>query len=129
MPSLDEWVAGYQSAWVERDSDAAAALFSTGATYRANIFEEPYRGRDGVRDYWTTVTAIQSEVQVRMGRPFADGDRVTVEFWTNMLVNGDPVTLPGCLLLDFDDDGLCWRLREYWHFVPGRFEPLPEWGE
>lgn len=129
MPSLGEWVAGYRSAWEERDPDAAASLFSAGATYRANILEEPYQGREGVRDYWATVTAAQSEVQVRMGRPFGDGDRVTVEFWTNMLVSGDPVTLPGCLLLDFDDDGLCRRLREYWHFVPGRFEPPPEWGE
>lgn len=129
MPSLDEWIAGYRSAWEERDADAAASLFSTDSTYRANIFEEPFQGREGVRNYWTTVTAAQSEVQVRMGRPFADGARVAVEFWTNMRVGGDPVTLPGCLLLDFDDGGLCRRLREYWHFMPGSFDPPPGWGE
>ena len=63
-----------------------------------------------------------------MGRPFVDGDRVTVEFWTNMRVDGDEFTLPGCLLLDFDPDGRCRRLREYWHYQPGRFDPPEEFG-
>ena len=39
-----------------------------------------------------------------MGHPFVDGSRVAVEFWTNMKVDGDEVTLPGCLLLEFADD-------------------------
>jgi hypothetical protein len=63
-----------------------------------------------------------------MGRPFADGDRVALEFWANMKVEGEDVTLPGCLLLDFDDDGLCRQLREYWHFEPGTVEPPTGWG-
>jgi hypothetical protein len=65
---------------------------------------------------------------VRMGRPFVDGDRVAVEFWTNMKVAGDDVTLPGCLLLQMADDGRCERLREYWHYQPGSFDPPTEWG-
>ncbi len=127
--SIDEWVEGYRTAWVERDPAAAAALFSEDATYRANIFEEPYLGREGVENYWRTVTESQSDVRVMMGRPFQDGDRVAVEFWTNMRVDGDPVTLPGCLLLAFDEDGRCRRLREYWHFTPGEMGPPEGWGE
>jgi hypothetical protein len=64
-----------------------------------------------------------------MGRPFVDGTRVTVEFWTTMKVDGDAVTLPGCLLLDFTGDWQCRRLREYWHFIPGHHEPPDEWGQ
>lgn len=127
--TLDGWIEGYRLAWETRDPDAAGALFSPDATYRDNIVEEPHRGRDGVHAYWSGVTEGQSEAKVRMGRPFADGKRVAVEFWTNMKVSGEDVTLPGCLLLDFDDDWLCTRLREYWHFVPGTHEPPPEWGE
>ena len=126
--TLDEWVEGYRRAWVERDPEAAAALFTEDGSYRANIFEEPFRGRSGVAEYWSSVTAVQSEVRVRMGRPFADGDRVAVEFWTNMKVNGDDVTLPGCLLLDMTTDGLCRSLREYWHYQPGSFDPPAGWG-
>jgi hypothetical protein len=64
-----------------------------------------------------------------MGRPFVDGTRVTVEFWTTMTVDGEAVTLPGCLLLDFTPEWQCRRLREYWHFVPGHHQPPDEWGK
>lgn len=130
MPqTLNEWIEGYRLAWENRDADAAARLFTTDATYRDNIHEEPHRGRNGVFTYWESVTEAQHDVRVRMGRPFVDGWRVAVEFWTNMNVDGDAVTLPGCLLLDFDDNWLCRRLREYWHFTPGPHEPPAEWGE
>jgi predicted SnoaL-like aldol condensation-catalyzing enzyme len=126
--TLAEWVEGYRTAWETRDPGAAARLFTSDATYRSNIFEEPHTGRDGVAAYWASVTEHQTDVTVRMGRPFADGRRVAVEFWTNMKVAGDEGTLTGCLLLDFDEEGLCARLREYWHFEPGTFAPPPEWG-
>ena len=126
---IEEWIEAYRVAWENRDPEAAAALFSRDCSYRENIIEEAHLGRDGVAQYWSTVTEAQSEVSVRMGRPFAKNDRVAVEFWTNMLAGSDPVTLAGCLLLDFDSDGLCRRLREYWHFFPGRYEPPPEWGK
>ncbi len=126
--TLIVWIEGYRQAWLNADANAAAALFTKDATYRSNIFEEPHKGREGVAEYWRTVTAVQSDVRVHMGRPFVDGDRVTVEFWTNMKVNGDEVTLPGSMLLDFAPDGLCRRLREYFHYVSGTFGPPPEWG-
>jgi nuclear transport factor 2 (NTF2) superfamily protein len=126
--TLEDWIEAYRRAWEERDAEAAAALFTSDATYRSNIFEEPHQGRDGVRAYWESVTSTQADVRVGMGRPFVDGDRVAVEFWANMKVEGDDVTLPGCLLLDFDAAGQCRRLREYWHFEPGHAEPPAEWG-
>ena len=127
--TLDRWIEGYRKAWENLDPEAAARLFTPDATYRSNIFEDPYHGRDGVRAYWQSVTSSQSEVRVRMGRPFADGSRVAVEWWTTMRVAGEEVTLPGCLLLDFDDDWLCRHLREYWQFGQGRTEPPTGWGE
>lgn len=130
MPrSIADWVEAYRVAWETRDPEAAAELFTPDATYRDNIVEEPHHGQDGVRAYWTSVTASQEDVRVRMGRPFVDGDRVTVEFWTNFKADGEPVTIAGCLLLDFAGDGLCRRLREYWHFLQGDHEPPEEWGQ
>lgn len=126
--SVEAWVEAYRQAWESRDPDAAAALFTEDATYRDRIFDEPHRGPDGVAAYWANVTRPQSEVQVRIGKPFVDGKRVAVEFWTNFEVDGEDATLPGCLLLDFDDDWKCTRLREYWLFEPGRHEPPAEWG-
>jgi ketosteroid isomerase-like protein len=127
--TLTEWIEAYRIAWERRDAEAAAGLFTPEATYRANIVEPAHEGRSGVRAYWESVTNSQTDVRVRMGRPFVDGDRVAVEFWTTMKVDGEAVSLPGCLLLDFTDDWLCRRLREYWHYLPGHYEPPPEWGQ
>jgi hypothetical protein len=123
------WLEAYRVAWEEADADAAAALFAEGAPYRANIFEEPYVGPEGVRRYWLEVTQTQEDVRVRIGQPFIDGDRVAAEFWTTMRNAGEDVTLPGCLLLRFGEDGLCLALREYWHYQPGRHDPPPVWGD
>jgi ketosteroid isomerase-like protein len=122
------WLEAYRLAWENRDPEAAAALFDERSTYRSNIFEEPFEGPDGVRRYWQDVTRTQEDVRVRIGSPFGDGDRVAAEFWTTMRSDGADITLPGCLLLRFGDDGRCLSLREYWHVQPGRLEPPPEWG-
>ena len=66
---------------------------------------------------------------MRMGRPFVDGDRAAVEWWTTMNDADDgEITLPGCLLLRFEPDGRCSSLREYWHVEPGHREPHDGWG-
>lgn len=123
-----EWAEAYRVAWETADPEAASALFTEDASYRDAIYEEPHHGRSGVADYWAGVTASQSDIAVRMGEPFVDGSRVAVEFWTNMTVEGAPVTLAGCLLLRFDDSGLCSDLREYWAFTDGDHQPPGGWG-
>ncbi len=66
---------------------------------------------------------------MRFGEPFEAGERVAVEWWTTLLTDeGDDLTLTGCLLLRFGDDGLCTELREYWFAEPGMHEPPPGWG-
>jgi hypothetical protein len=94
---------------------------------RSNPFEEPHVGHGGIRAYWEGVTGQQRDARVRMGRPFADGSRVAVEWWTTMVSEGEVVTLPGCLLLRFESDGRWSDLREYWNFTPGRREPFEDW--
>jgi hypothetical protein len=90
------------------------------------------RGEDGrfveIRGYWRRGAGSQRETRVRMGRPFVDGRRVVVEWWTTMIDDGEEVTLPGCLLLRFESDGRCSDLREYWNVDNGRREPFPGWG-
>ena len=126
--NIDAWVEGYRLAWEQADAESVAELFTENASYRSNIFEEPHVGREGIRAYWRQATEAQSDVSVRMGRPFGERSRVAVEFWTTMDNEGEAVTLPGCLLLDFESDGRCSSLREYWQFAGGRLEPPAEWG-
>jgi SnoaL-like domain len=125
---VEDWAERYRRAWVEADADAASALFAERATYRSNIFEEPHAGRDGVAAYWSEVTSSQTGVDVRMGSPIVEGSRADIEFWTTMTSDGVPVTLAGCLLLDFDDNGLCTALREYWNFAEQAHDPPAGWG-
>lgn len=125
---VNTWVETYRQAWEKSDAELAASIFTEDATYRSNVFEEPHAGREGVIAYWSSVTSTQSDIEVRMGRPIVDGNRVSVEFWTKMNNEGADITLPGCLLLDFADDGRCRRLHEYYEFAPGRLDPPEEWG-
>jgi SnoaL-like domain len=126
---LADWIEGYARAWRERDPDAAAALFTEGASYRSSPFAEPPNlGHDGVRAYWARVTASQEDVEVEMGEPLVDGSFVAVEWWTRMRSEGEQVTLVGCLLLRMASDGRCEDLREYWNYEPGRLPPHPGWG-
>jgi hypothetical protein len=126
--NLADWIDGYRRAWEGSDADLVVTLFTEDASYRSNPFEEPHLGHDGIRTYWGHVTSQQRDARVRMGRPFVDGDRVAVEWWTTMVSEGVEVTLPGCLLLRIEDDGRCSDLREYWNFAGERRDPFEDWG-
>ncbi len=125
---IQEWLERYRRAWVERDADAAAVLFTEDAVYREQPFEQPFMGRDAIRRYWSTVTQAQSDIELRYGSPVAEGRRVAVEWWANLLNGGSAITLAGEFLLTFDEQGRCRELREYWLLRPGRTEPPPGWG-
>ena len=123
-----EWLAAYRKAWIDRDPDAAATLFTEDATYQEQPYEDAFAGPDGVRDYWTRVTATQENVEVVYGTPVTVGDRTAVEWWVTTTNAGTDITLAGEFMLTFDSSGLCKSLREYWHFAEGRQTPPPGWG-
>jgi len=125
---LADWIEGYRRAWVGRDPQAAAALFTEDASYRSSPFVEPNLGQEGVVAYWTGATSTQADVEVEMGEPLVDGDHAAVEWWTRMRADGDEITLVGCLLLRFAPDGRCEDLREYWNYESGRLPPHEGWG-
>lgn len=125
---LGDWIETYRKAWETGDTDLVLTLFTDDASYRSNPFEEPQVGHEGIRAYWEGVTSVQRDAAVKMGRPFVDGSRVAVEWWTTMVSGGEEVTLPGCLLLRIEPDGRCSDLREYWNFAAGTHGPFEDWG-
>ena len=126
--NAEEWIAAYGRAWLERDPEAVVSLFTEDAVYRSSPFREPHSGSAGIRDYWTRATSTQEELDLRFGEPLVEGSKVVVEWWAIMRDDGAWITLPGCLLLRFAEDGRCEELREYWHVEDGRHEPHPGWG-
>jgi hypothetical protein len=123
------WLNGYRRAWVRRDPDAAAALFTRNAVYQEHPFQPAYVGRAAIRTYWATVTATQSDIELRYGSLVVDGRSAALEWWANLRNNGNDVTLAGEFLLTFARNGLCRSLREYWFFAEGRQAPPAGWGE
>ncbi|MBA3428700.1 MAG: nuclear transport factor 2 family protein, partial [Actinobacteria bacterium] len=106
--TVGEWIDRYAHAWETANADEVVGLFTPDASYRSSVFREPHVGSDAIRAYWQGAAGAQSEVVVRTGRPLESEDRVAVEWWTTMI---DPdegeLTLPGCLLLSFTEDGRC----------------------
>jgi ketosteroid isomerase-like protein len=125
----EQWLERYRRAWIERDARAARELFTADAIYREQPFQQPFRGREAIEQYWASVTAGQRDIELRYGRLVAGHNRCAVEWWANLLNDGAPVSLAGEFLLLFADDGRCRELREYWAYTQGRVEPPPGWGE
>lgn len=125
--SLRRWAGAYANAWERADSDAVVELFTPDASYRSSIFDEPHSGADGIRAYWERATRTQSNARVWMGDPLVEGDRAALEWWTIMKDDESDITLPGCLLLEFDGDR-CAHLNEYWHLEQVVAQPYEGWG-
>ena len=126
---VEAFLDGYRKAWEDRDPAAVAVLFTEGAQYREKPFEPAFQGARGISDYWSRVTATQSDVSVRYGEYLAVRNRAAVEWWVTFANDGVDVTLAGGFFLRFADSGLCEELVEYWHFAEGTVEPPSGWGK
>lgn len=83
--TVSRWLEAYAAAWRGRNPDGAASLFTEDAVYRSSPFREPHVGHDGVRAYWTRATRDQRNLDLRLGTPIVEGDRVAVEWWASWI--------------------------------------------
>ncbi|GAA2575873.1 hypothetical protein GCM10010399_01820 [Dactylosporangium fulvum] len=131
-----EWIERYRTAWLTKDADAAASLFTADGVYLSSPTKPPHVGSAAIAAYWRKATATQRDLELRFGRPVVDGRRVVVEWWATMVdpewkpeADNPQVTLPGCLILRFDDAGRCEELREYYNPAFAETQPPPAgWG-
>jgi uncharacterized protein (TIGR02246 family) len=115
--TLEAWLSSYKQAWEQRDAGRAAALFTPDARYQEMPFDAPKMGREGIREYWTTVTADQRDIEFK-SQVVAINGRTGVARWSATLksaANGARIDLDGAFILTFAADGLCSELREWWH--------------
>lgn len=114
---LDTWLRGYERAWESKDPDAAASLFTADAHYFETPYSEPFQGPDGVRAYWTRVTADQRDIDFQYAIVTVDGNR-GIATWSarfSTISSNAKVELNGIFVLDFAREGRCRQLREWWH--------------
>lgn len=111
------WLDGYKEAWETLDPEKAAQLFSEDAIYRDQPYEEPHQGREGIREYWRNVTSDQKDVTFTY-EVLAVTNSTGITHWHSEFSSKSSdaaITLDGIFILDFNDDGLCANLKEWWH--------------
>ncbi len=115
---LDKWLAAYGRAWESRDPEAACVLFTDDARYYETPFADPAVGRDGVRSYWTAATAEQHDVRFSYEVLFVGEGSGVARWWAEFSPDSKNRSgkLDGVFLLQFDGEGLCRELREWWHW-------------
>jgi len=120
---------GYGRTWETWDVPGFLNLFSDDVVYVAHPTRETVVGRAALERYVRKEAAEQGDVQVTMGSPLVEGDRVVAEFWvTARTAAGESGTIMGCLIAHLEADGRASRFREYWFDVEGHHGPFAGWG-
>jgi ketosteroid isomerase-like protein len=118
--ALQKWLAGYQRAWESRDAARAAELFTPNAAYHEMPFEAPKAGQAGIREYWSSVTADQRDIDFK-SQVVAVNGQTGIAHWSATFTaasTGARIELDGVFVLTFDAGGRCSELREWWHLRP-----------
>lgn len=124
---VQRWVDEYRRAWEESDDQALATLFTDDARYTSLVFADAHIGHEGIGRYLESTNADRESLSIRLGRPIVGEDRAAVEFWATMVRAGEPITIAGCLVLEFEE-GLCRSAREYWNETSQALLPASSWG-
>jgi nuclear transport factor 2 (NTF2) superfamily protein len=127
VDAAERWRRTWQDAWPRHDTDAIAALYAAGTSYRNLAFRAPHRGVGGAREYLVETFTAERSVVCQFGEPVVHGSRAAVEWWASWVEDGRPLTLAGATILRFDDDGLVTDHRDYWNQQEDRVEPYPGW--
>lgn len=113
---LEAWLDAYERAWEQKDPGGAASLFTADAQYFETPYAEPFKGAEGVREYWARVTADQRDIDFRYDIVAVQGS-TGVATWSAVFTTisgGVRVELNGVFVLDFADRKRCKTLREWW---------------
>ena len=111
------WLAGYKSAWEQRDPAAAGRLFTPDATYRETPFDAPFEGRAAIEDYWRGAVSGQRDVAFSSELLACEGKEAIAHWHVAFRTEpGDQaIELDGIFRLRFAAEDLVDRFEEWWH--------------
>lgn len=114
---LAGWLEAYGAAWEAKDPALVAAIFTEDATYQETPYAEPFRGREEISEYWSSVTADQADVDFGFEALSISGNTGIAQWSARFRsISGDvPVELNGVFVLEFEDRNTVSSLREWWH--------------
>ncbi len=118
LVTFTHWMDTIGRAWVTRDPQLAADLFTGDATYHENPFDEPLRGRDAIYQYWAKLPQEQDQIvfdyKVLEVTPTAGVASWTVAFVR--LPSGAKARLEGVLIARFKEgSNRAFAFQEWWH--------------
>ena len=122
--NAERFVTRYGETWQSWDLEGFVGLFSEDVVYVAHP-DEIVEGQQALRLYVEKEEQAQGPVEVRMGTPLIEEDRVMAEFW---VVAADDASIAGCLIAHLDEAGICNYFREYWFDLEGARDPFDGWG-
>lgn len=116
------WLDRYIAAWRSYDPAAIGELFAEGAEYRYHPWDEPIVSRTEIVRAWIAPEGDESGRDApgtwdAHYEPYAvDGDRAVAIGWSRYLAQGEEPerTYHNTYLLEFDPDGRCRSLTEYY---------------
>jgi len=114
---LRSWLDAYGRAWETRDPEAVVALFAEAGTYQETPFVEPMRGRLAIAASWSRATGPHTDVHFDYELLALDRNQGIAHWWCSF-VRVPPkarLKLDGIFVLQFDSEGRCTSLREWWH--------------
>jgi hypothetical protein len=115
--SFGQWLAAYGSAWISRDAQRAASLYAADATYQVTPFDEPFRGRAAIYDYWKGVTSTEENIEFGCEVLAVTPEYGIARWWASFVrvPQGLATKLDGIFLVSLNPGGECESLREWWH--------------
>ena len=120
------WSRAWRDGWESLDPEPIVACYAPDALLSTQPFREPYRGRDGVREYVAGAFADEEDARVWMGQPIVEGDGAAIPWWASLRESGADATLAGTSVLRFDHDGLVIEQWDAWNQSTERGDP-PAW--
>ena len=115
--------------WQSWDYEGFVELFSDHVVYLEHPVGETVVGRDAMAFYIRRENNEAGTVDVRMGSPIVEGNRVVAEFWTTMSNReGEP---EGTLMAQrpLPTTGRCTRFRQCCFETDGHSNPSSGWVE
>ncbi|MFD0559468.1 SnoaL-like protein [Stackebrandtia endophytica] len=123
--AADRWAHTWATAWPDKDADAILALQAHDGDHWASLFRH-YPGRDGLARYLREAFDEETTpASVWFGTPTVDGHTAAIEYWAHITTADGPLTISGCTVVAFNDDGLVQQARDYSHATEGH-QPRPD---
>ena len=114
---FDDWLKGYQHAWMTLDASASCALFCEDAQYFITPFDSPLCGQSELGIYWRGVVKSQRNVKFEFS-VLSFNQPIGIAHWSvsfTRVKSRKRRELDGILMAEFDEAGQCRIFREWWH--------------